>query len=136
MTSKKHKGCLDRVYEAVNKNQKKINNNDLIVCVQGDEPMLHPKMISAVIAPLLRNKKIGATILAMDIINYSQFKNPNIVKVVHDIKDKLLYASRSPIPHYKKFNKNLNAKRIYGIFAFKYFTEFAAAKKVIAGIMT
>ena len=121
MTSKKHKRCLDRVYEAVNKTQRKIKKNDLIVCVQGDEPMLHPKMISTVIRPLLKNRKIGATVLAMNIVNYSQFKNSNILKIIHDIEGKVLYTSRTPIPYCKKFTKNLNAKRIYGIFAFKYF---------------
>ena len=121
MTSKKHKRCLDRVFEAANKLGKKISNNDLVVCVQGDEPMLHPKMIEAVINPLLKNKKISSTVLAMHIIHYSQFINPNIIKIIHDIKGRVLYTSRSPIPYCKKFSKNLNAKRIGGIMAFKYF---------------
>jgi len=121
MTSKRHKRCLDRIYEAANRRHKKIKNEDLIVCVQGDEPMLHPKMIKTVLKPFFRKKKIGATVLAMEIINYSQFKNPNTVKIIHDINGKVLYTSRSPVPYCKKFNKNLRAKRIYGIFAFKYY---------------
>ena len=121
MTSKKHTRCLDRVFEATKKLHKKPSNNDLVVCVQGDEPMLHPKMIEAVVSPLIRSKKISGTVLAMKIIHSSQFFNPDIVKIVHDIKGQILYTSRSPIPYCKKFSKRLNAKRIGGILAFKYF---------------
>ena len=119
ITSKKHKRCLDRVYEASIKSKKKIKDNDIVVCVQGDEPMLHPRMIETVINPLLKNKKIEATVLAMHIIHFSQFINPNIVKIIHDIDGKVLFTSRSPVPYCKKFSKNINARRIYGIFAFK-----------------
>jgi len=121
MTSKKHTRCLDRVFEATNKLKEKPGNNDIIVCVQGDEPLLHPKMIEAVVNPLLKNKKILSTVLAMDIIHYSQFINPDIVKIVHDLEGKVLFTSRSPIPYSKKLSKKMNAKRIGGIFAFRYF---------------
>jgi 3-deoxy-manno-octulosonate cytidylyltransferase (CMP-KDO synthetase) len=121
MTSKKHTRCLDRVFEASNKLNEKPNNNDIIVCVQGDEPLLHPKMIESVVDPLLKNKKILSTVLAMDIIHYSQFINPNIVKIVHDLKGEVLFTSRSPIPYSKKLSRKMNAKRVGGIFAFRYF---------------
>ena len=61
MTSKKHKRCLDRVYEAANKT-KGIKNNDIIVCVQGDEPMLTPNMINNAINPILK-RKVNCTVL-------------------------------------------------------------------------
>ena len=121
MTSKKHKECTDRVYEAVKKDCKKIRNNDLVICIQGDEPMLRPNMIEAVVKSLKKNKKAGMTILGMEIVNYSQFINPNIVKIVNNPKGEVLYCSRSPIPHCKKFSKKIGAKRIYAIFAFKYY---------------
>jgi len=121
MTSKKHKRCLDRVFEAAKKNYKKILDRDIVVCIQGDEPMLHPNMIKSVIKPLKRNNKIKATVLTMDINDLNQFKNPNIVKVVNNKNGEILYCSRSPIPHCKKFSKKIGAKRIYGIFAFKYY---------------
>src|SRR3990167_9276818 len=55
MTSDKHVRCLDRVAEAVKNSITDINPNDLVICVQGDEPMLHPNMIDAVIQPLCLN---------------------------------------------------------------------------------
>ena len=121
MTSKKHKRCLDRVFEAARKNYKKISDKDIVVCIQGDEPMLHPDMIKSVIKPLKRNNKIKATVLTMDITDVNQFKSPNIVKVVNNKNGEILYCSRSPIPNCKKFSKKIGAKRIYGIFAFKYY---------------
>jgi 3-deoxy-manno-octulosonate cytidylyltransferase (CMP-KDO synthetase) len=120
MTSKKHKECTDRVYEAVKKDCKKIKNNDVVICIQGDEPMLHPKMIESVVKSLEKNKKAGMTILGMEIVNNSQFINPNIVKIVNNQENEVLYCSRSPIPHCKKFSKKIGARRIFAIFAFRF----------------
>jgi|TARA_B110000438_G_C15792690_1_gene641447 3-deoxy-manno-octulosonate cytidylyltransferase (CMP-KDO synthetase) len=120
MTSKKHKECTDRVFEAVKKDCKKIKNKDLVICIQGDEPMLYPNMIESVVNQLKKNKKAGMSVLGMEIINNSQFINPNIVKIVHNREGEVLYCSRSPIPHTKKFSKSIGAKRIYAIFAFRY----------------
>lgn len=120
MTSKKHVRCLDRVFEAAKKNNLKIKNDDLVVCVQGDEPMLDPKMIQNVIFPFKSKKYINATVLAMEIVEKKQFYNPDTVKIVHDLKGKVLYTSRSPVPYCEKFSKKIKARRIYGIFAFKW----------------
>jgi len=119
MTSKKHKRCLDRVYEAASK-VKGIKDRDIIVCVQGDEPMMQTEMIENTLKPIYKNKKINATVLAMDIIEESQFKDENAVKIIHKISGEVLYTSRSPIPYTKNFSKKTKAKRIYGIFAFRW----------------
>ena len=81
--------------------------------------MLKPDMISKVIKPLIKDKK-ECSVLGMDIENKEQYINPDIVKIVHDLKGRVLYTSRSPIPFAKKFSKKIRAKRIYGIFAFTY----------------
>ncbi len=121
-TSKKHKRCLDRVYEACKKIKKKqsINNNDIIVCVQGDEPMLDPNMINEVVKKIKKNHKAGSVVLGMKIINKKQFLDKNTVKIINRANGEVLYTSRSPIPYCKVFNSKINAKRIYGIFSFKY----------------
>ena len=122
-TSRRHKRCLDRVFEATKKISKikyRIKNNDIIVCVQGDEPMLRPNMINAVIKEIKSNKKAGSIVLAMTINDKKQFNDPNIVKIIHNQKNEVLYTSRSPIPYCKEFNSKIKAKRIYGIFAFRY----------------
>ena len=64
-TSSKHKRCLDRVFEAANKissERYKLKKKDIIVCVQGDEPMLRPDMIDAVIREIKNNKKAGSIV--------------------------------------------------------------------------
>ncbi len=119
MTSKKHKRCLDRVYEAASK-VKGIKNTDIIVCVQGDEPMMKTEMIKNVLKPIYKDKKINATVLAMDIIDEGQFNDVNAVKIVHKISGEVLYTSRAPVPYAKNFSKKTQAKRIYGIFAFRW----------------
>ena len=71
MTSKSIKDVLIEFAEAAKKTRG-IKNNDIIVCVQGDEPMLEPKMINNVIKPILK-RKVNCTVLAMDIIHKEQF---------------------------------------------------------------
>lgn len=119
MTSKKHKRCLDRVYEAASK-LKNVKDNDIIVCVQGDEPMMHTNMIDNVLKPILRNNKIKSTVLAMDIVDEAQFKDKNAVKIIHKKSGEVLYTSRAPVPYTENFSEKIKAKRIYGIFAFKW----------------
>ena len=90
-TSTKHKRCLDRVYEAAKKISRakyKINKNDIIVCVQGDEPMLRPDMVEKVVKEIKKNRKAGSIVLAMSINNEKQFNDPNVVKIIHNKKMK------------------------------------------------
>lgn len=119
MTADTHTRCLDRVAEAIAK-KTQAQPNDIVVCVQGDEPMLQPSMIEAVIAPLETDADIHCTVLAMTIADEQQFKNPDTVKIIHNVKGDVLYTSRSPVPYCKKFHPDLGAKRIYGIFAFRW----------------
>ena len=113
MTSKRHKRCLDRVYEAASK-VKVIKNNDIIICVQGDEPMMKTEMIKNVLKPIYKNKKINATVLAMDIIDEKQFNDVNAVKIIHKLSGEVLYTSRAPVPYTKKFSKKLKQRGYMG----------------------
>tara|TARA_Y100000816_G_C26033186_1_gene540941 strand:- start:171 stop:887 length:717 start_codon:yes stop_codon:yes gene_type:complete len=96
MTSKKCLTGTDRVAEASNK----IREN-YIVNVQGDEPLINPEDISAVIREHKKNKKLVVNGYA-EIRNINLYKNIHIPKVVFDKKSMLLYMSRSPIPANKK----------------------------------
>ena len=120
MTSATHTRCLDRVAEAVEKSGMNVNANDIVVCVQGDEPMMRPDMIDAAIEPLLSDQTVNCTVLAMHIIDEEQYRNPNIVKIIHDMKEDVLYTSRSPLPYCENFSPDLGARRIYGILAFRW----------------
>lgn len=121
MTSSTHTRALDRVAEAAQKCGIKVEDDDIIVCVQGDEPMLNPRMISAVVEPLQKSPKIPATILAMEIRDEEIWKNPDTVKIIHNHEGEVLYTSRAPVPYCKgPFTEALGARRIYGIFAFRW----------------
>jgi 3-deoxy-manno-octulosonate cytidylyltransferase (CMP-KDO synthetase) len=122
MTSNTHTRALDRVAEAAEKCGPQVADNDIVVCVQGDEPMMRPDMIDTVIAPLEQDPDAICTVLAMAVTDEALFRNPDTVKIVHDLKGQVLYTSRSPIPHCPegKFSAATGARRIYGILAFRW----------------
>jgi 3-deoxy-manno-octulosonate cytidylyltransferase (CMP-KDO synthetase) len=118
-TKDTHTRALDRVAEAAHKLDLPLSDDDIVVCVQGDEPLLAPHMIEAVIRPLLNDVAVRGTVLAVPIQDEATFLNPDTVKLVHDIDGDVLYTSRAPIPYAKTFSANLGAKRIGGIFGFR-----------------
>lgn len=120
MTSNKHSRALDRVAEAAHNCGEKISDNDIVLNVQGDEPMLRPDMIDATIKPIINSSEVFGTILAMHIIDEEKYYDPNILKIVHNKKGDILYTSRSPVPYCEKFSPEINARHIYGIFGFKW----------------
>lgn len=127
MTGSHHTRALDRVAEAAGKCSTKLADSDVVVCVQGDEPMLSPDMIDAVVKPLVDNPDIPCTVLAMHIVDEGIWRNVDTVKLIHNAHGEVLYTSRAPIPYFKGgFSPELGARRIYGIFAFrwKYLREF------------
>lgn len=120
ITADTHTRALDRVAEAAGKCGLDIDEEDIVVCVQGDEPLLGPDVIEAVVNPLARDSDIQGTLLAVPIIDEAVFRNPDMVKIVHDLNGDVLYTSRSPIPYCKKFSPELGAMRVGGIFGFRW----------------
>jgi 3-deoxy-manno-octulosonate cytidylyltransferase (CMP-KDO synthetase) len=121
MTGDHHTRALDRVAEAVERLGEPVADDDIVVCVQGDEPMMRPDMIDAVLAPLLADSSIPGTILAMHLIDKAIWLNPDTVKLIHNASGEVLYTSRAPVPYCKgEFTPELMARRIYGIFGFRW----------------
>ncbi len=120
MTADTHIRALDRVAEAAEKCGLEVAEDDVVVCVQGDEPMMRPDMIEAVIKPLEDDAAVPATVLAMEIVDEDVFRNPDIIKIVDGVKGDVLYTSRSPIPYCATLTPEVGARRIYGIFAFRW----------------
>lgn len=120
MTKDTHTRALDRVAEATEKCGLGINDDDIVVCVQGDEPLLHPDMIAAVVKPLDEDSSVNATMLGVHITDEEMYRNPDIVKIVHDLKGNVIYTSRAPVPYCKTFSPALMARRVGGIFAFRW----------------
>lgn len=129
MTGKHHTRALDRVAEGCEKLGFDLAENDIVVCVQGDEPMLRPDMIDAVVSPLIADASIPGMILAVHITEESIWRNPDTVKIIHNTEGEVLYTSRAPLPYSKTgFTPELMARRIGGIFSFqwKYFEAFTS----------
>jgi 3-deoxy-manno-octulosonate cytidylyltransferase (CMP-KDO synthetase) len=118
MTSDKHARALDRVAEAVENSGYIINPHDIVINVQGDEPMMRPDMINTTVQPMLDNSEIGGVVLSIPIRDEEQFKDPNALKIINKMNGDILYTSRAPIPYCEEWSENVGAKRIYGIFGF------------------
>ena len=103
MTSNRHERASDRCAEALEKIEKKFNiKYDIVVMVQGDEPMIKSEMVSQALRPLLSDPKVKISNLIGKIINEQEFKDPNCIKVVCDLNRNAMYFSRQPIPHYNR----------------------------------
>ncbi|MCP5367800.1 MAG: 3-deoxy-manno-octulosonate cytidylyltransferase [Hyphomicrobiales bacterium] len=122
MTADTHTRALDRVAEAAEKCGVALTGDDLVLNVQGDEPMMHPDMIAATARPMEEHAHIHGTMLAMHIVDEEQFRNPDALKIVHDLSGRVLYTSRAPVPYCKPgaFSPDLKVQRIYGIFGFRW----------------
>lgn len=92
MTDRKHQSGTDRIAEVA-----RLINYDIIVNVQGDEPLIRPEMIDDVIT-LLEDQKASIGTLIKRIEDPREITDPNVVKVVFDKKGFALYFSRSQIP--------------------------------------
>lgn len=103
MTSSSHERCTDRIAEAVEKIEAMTNSQvDVVVNIQGDEPMVFPEMIDEAVAPMLTDKSIVTTNLMAPMKTRKEHEDPNEVKVVVDRDNYALYFSREPIPSRKK----------------------------------
>ncbi len=114
MTSNTHKRASDRIAEALPKIEKRIGEKiDIVVMIQGDEPMVFPEMIDEAVRPLLNGKYTVVSNLMAPVKSSKEHKDPNEVKVVVDRRDFALYFSREPIPSNKKEpNENYIYKQV------------------------
>lgn len=94
MTLSNHATGTDRISEVA-----KNIDADIIVNVQGDEPLIEPDVIDEAVKPLMNISEILMATLKTRITNNEEFKDPNVVKVVTDINGFALYFSRFPIPY-------------------------------------
>lgn len=96
MTSADHETGTDRLAEVAAQ-----LSSDLIVNVQGDEPLIDPRMIDQAVAPLCDDAQLDMGTLMVPIQSLEEYLNPNVVKVVTDVRGDALYFSRSPMPCYR-----------------------------------
>lgn len=96
MTAATHETGTDRLAEVA-----RGLDADLIVNVQGDEPLIEPAMIDQAVAPFLSDRELQMGTLKCRITCLHDFLSPNVVKVVTDQTGNALYFSRSPLPFFR-----------------------------------
>ena len=103
MTSTSHERACDRAAEAMLKIEEKHSIKiDILLMMQGDEPMVTPRIIKAALNPLINDKNINISNLYKEINTVEEFEDPNEVKVILDNNGYAIYFSREPIPSRKK----------------------------------
>lgn len=126
MTSADHTSGTDRLQEVVT--QLGLADDEIVVNVQGDEPLIPAQVINQVAKNLASMRDASMATLSEPIHSFVDFRNPNIVKVVADANGRALYFSRAPIPwprdHFAKADVNtlpegFPAQRHIGIYAYR-----------------
>lgn len=96
MTSSSHVSGTDRLAEAAE--LMGISENDVVVNIQGDQPLFDPEVVEQVAIPLIEDMTLPMSTLIYRIIRKEEINDPNHVKTVFDCHGNALYFSRSPIP--------------------------------------
>lgn len=113
MTSDSHERASDRCAEALLKlEEAKGVRYDVVVMVQGDEPMTHPNMIGEAVQPLIDHPDVQVVNLLGKIKDDAEFEDRNCIKVVCDLQLNALYFSREPIPTRCKIGKVPMGKQV------------------------
>jgi 3-deoxy-manno-octulosonate cytidylyltransferase (CMP-KDO synthetase) len=121
LTRADHASGSDRLAEACE--QLRLDGQDLVVNVQGDEPLIAPAMIDACAALLNSRSDCVMSTVAHALDDAAEFANPNVVKLVADARGTALYFSRAPIPCWRDGGSNTGFKpgsalRHVGLYAY------------------
>lgn len=119
MTRVDHASGTDRIAEVAQ--QLNWDDDDIVVNVQGDEPLIDPQLIQEVALTLGHSRHAVMATACHAISDDAAMLNPNIVKVVMDAEGHALYFSRSPIPYPRDdaHKQNIKAHRHIGIYAYR-----------------
>lgn len=138
MTAEKHLSGTDRIAEAVlnlENIEHRTQNTDIIVNVQGDEPMIQPEMVDEVIS-IMEDERASIGTIAKRIGDLEEILDPNIVKVVFNEEGFALYFSRSPIPYHRDEWKDLKHLMVHNsqFTVYKHSGIYAYRKDVLLNI--
>ena len=114
MTSSAHLNGTDRIAEVAAELR-----CELIVNVQGDEPLIEPGMIDDAVAPFAADRDLMMSTLRRRIEDDADRHNPNVTKVVVDREDFALYFSRAPIPFVRRDSPPAPAWRHVGLYVYR-----------------
>jgi 3-deoxy-manno-octulosonate cytidylyltransferase (CMP-KDO synthetase) len=113
MTGAEHRSGTDRVAEAA-----RSSAADVVVNIQGDEPMIDPAMIAEVVQPFRDGSGADMVTLKKEVFHDSEFADPGVVKVVTDPAGMALYFSRSLIPYPRVRTPHFHVYEHVGLYAY------------------
>ena len=114
LTRKDHINGTSRIAEVC----ETYTDYDVIVNIQGDEPLIEPDMINSIIDSFIEDNTIPMSTLKYKLTDMTEIENPNAVKVVTDKNDFAIYFSRSVIPYPRNLNMDNYYKHV-GIYGYK-----------------
>jgi 3-deoxy-manno-octulosonate cytidylyltransferase (CMP-KDO synthetase) len=117
MTSSEHKSGTDRIAEAAT--YLDLEPSDIVVNIQGDQPLFEPSQIDEVAAPLIADPAISMSTLIYKIIREEEITHPNAVKTVFDKQGFALYFSRATIPYVRDQGLKAEYYKHHGIYAYR-----------------
>ncbi len=126
MTRSANRSGTDRVAEAAHLLD--LAPDDIVINVQGDQPLLNPQCLDALIKPLKTGSEPCMSTLAFKIEHCEEFLSPKDVKVVFDRNERALYFSRAPIPANRDDDDGHTAYKHLGVYAYHraFLDQFAA----------
>ena len=126
LTAAHHASGTDRTAEVVERCG--WDPHDIVVNVQGDEPLLPPRLVDQVAELLASRTEAHLGTLVTDLRDERAFRDPNVVKVVADRAGFALYFSRAPVPFPRAGGVPSGVKRHVGLYAYR-----VASLKILAG---
>lgn len=109
MTSKKHQSGTDRTAEVMELLEKEQRHPTHVINVQGDEPLIHARLIDRLAKIMLQDPQVEIITAATAMKEELQHHDPNLVKVVVNVQGKALYFSRSTIPFHRDIHDQKSA---------------------------
>lgn len=117
MTSETLRSGTDRAAEAAQRLG--LEMEDIVINVQGDQPLMDPRCLDDVVAPLIADGQLGISTLAFRIIDLQEYDNPKDVKVVVDSRGDALYFSRAPLPYARDDGEAFDSYKHLGVYAYR-----------------
>jgi 3-deoxy-manno-octulosonate cytidylyltransferase (CMP-KDO synthetase) len=117
MTSSRHRSGTDRIAEAVE--TMGLRDDDIVVNIQGDQPLFEPVQVDEVVGPLLADASIPMSTLIYRIVRDEEITHPNAVKTVFDGDHFALYFSRATIPFVRDRGNRAEYFKHHGIYAYR-----------------
>ncbi len=117
MTASTHRSGTDRIAEAVS--ELGLSDSDVVVNIQGDQPLFEPAQIEEVARPLIDDAAVYFSTLIYRIRREEEITHPNAVKVVFDRNHFALYFSRATVPHVRDRGMRAAYYKHHGIYAYR-----------------